>query len=99
MINLLTDLKQAISRQRDKSNPNYNCFLYIFNQNNFEKTEKELIRITDNCIRQITDNCTLLNELKQNNDAKFESTLKTFSESQSFKTYTYYENGSYIVDL
>ena len=68
MINLLTDLKQATSRQRNKSNPNYNRFIYIYNQNNFEKSESELLRIVEESKRQVKDNCQLLNELKASGD-------------------------------
>lgn len=42
MIDMLTDLKQAVSRQRDKSNPNNDRFIYIYNQTIFSKSEREL---------------------------------------------------------
>ena len=77
MVNLLTDLKQATSRQRNKRNPNYNTFIYIFNQNNFDKSEQELINIIDENKKQIEDNCKLLNELLMNGDTRYNSTLKT----------------------
>ena len=78
MVNLLTDLKQATSRQRNKRNPNYNTFIYIFNQNNFDKSEQELTNIIDENKKQIEDNCKLLNELLMNGDTRYNSTLKTF---------------------
>ena len=98
MINLLTDLKQATSRQRNKSNPNYNRFIYIYNQNNFEKSESELLKIVENSKKQVSDNCQLLNELKEKGDSKLESTLKTFNESKLFTTYSIIKDGKFTVN-
>lgn len=47
MIDLSTDLKQAISRQRKKSNPHYGKFLFIYNQSSFTLSEIELLAKTD----------------------------------------------------
>lgn len=96
MINLLTDLKQATSRQRNKKNPNYDTFIYIYNQSTFEKTENELLDIINDNRKQIESNCKLLNELLEKNDEKFAPTLKTFSDSKLFNTYTLEVNGKYI---
>ncbi|WP_163324855.1 hypothetical protein [Draconibacterium mangrovi] len=43
MIDFSTDLKQAISRQRNKNNPNYGRFIFIYNQSSFNITEEELL--------------------------------------------------------
>ena len=96
MINLLTDLKQATSRQRNKKNPNYDTFIYIYNQSTFEKTENELLDIINDNRQQVESNCKLLNELLEKNDDKFAPTLKTFSDSKLFNTYSLEENGKYI---
>lgn len=96
MINLLTDLKQATSRQRNKSNPNYNRFIYIYNQNNFEKSEGELLEILEQSKKQIADNCNLLNELANSN--QYESTLKTFKDSKLFNSYTLYKENKFIIN-
>ena len=96
MINLLTDLKQATSRQRDKNNPNYDTFIYIYNQSTFEKTETELINLIEENRKQIESNCKLLNELLEKQDDKFAPTLKTFRDSDLFNTYSLEENGKYI---
>lgn len=96
MINLLTDLKQATSRQRNKKNPNYDTFIYIYNQSTFEKTENELLDIINDNRKQIESNCSLLNELLERNDNKFASTLKTFKDSELFNAYSLEENGKYI---
>ncbi len=97
MLNLLTDLKQATSRQRNKNNPNYNTFIYLYNQNNFEKTEKELLNIIDANKEQITDNCKLLNELLEKNDSRYNSTLKTFKDSPLFRNYSLF-NGKHTLN-
>lgn len=47
MIDLRTDLQQAISRNRIKDNPHYGKYIFIYNEAIFEKTEKELLYIID----------------------------------------------------
>lgn len=88
MIDLTTDLRQATSRQRDKSNPNYDRYIYIYNQNAFEQSEEELLNIINKSEKEINENCGLLNDLIDNKDARYQSTLKRFNESEEFKTYT-----------
>lgn len=91
MINLLTDLKQATSRQRNKQNPNYDRFVYIYNQNNFKKTEDELTEIIDNVQRETEESCSLLNELIAKQDSRYTSTLKKFNHCSDFLTYSYFD--------
>lgn len=55
MIDMLTDMKQAISRQRDKNNPNYNKFVYLYNQSIFSKSEDELLSEIDKRKKNITE--------------------------------------------
>jgi hypothetical protein len=98
MINLITDLKQAVSRQRNKKNPNYNRFIYIYNQNNFAKTESEILQIISDSKKQVQDNCQLLNDLKNTDDDKYTSTLKTFQESKLFKSYSLYKDGKHHIN-
>lgn len=88
MINLLTDLKQATSRQRNKHNPNYNRFIYIYNQNAFSKSEDELIGIIENTRKEIIENCSLLDDLRMNKDDRYLSTATRFLESKTFVNYT-----------
>lgn len=88
MINLLTDLKQATSRQRNKYNPNYNRFIYIYNQNAFNKSEDELISIIENTRKGIIENCSLLDDLRINKDNRYLSTATRFLESKIFQNYT-----------
>lgn len=53
MIDMLTDLKQAISRQRNKNNPNYGSYIYIYNQTIFSKSEEDLLRIINGVRKKI----------------------------------------------
>lgn len=55
MIDMLTDLKQAVSRQRNKNNPNYGSYIYIYNQSIFSQN-KDLLKKIDsvrNKVKQI----------------------------------------------
>jgi len=47
MIDIRTNLKQAISRQRIKTNPNYGKYIYIYNQFEDEITKEVLIKRVD----------------------------------------------------
>lgn len=47
MVDLLSDLKQAVSRNRNKNNTHYGSYVYIYNQSVFNKTEEELINELD----------------------------------------------------
>lgn len=47
MMDLRTDLRQAISRNRNKDNPNYGTYIFIYNQSIFKDSEKELINKID----------------------------------------------------
>jgi len=59
MVDILTDLKQAVSRQRKKDNPNYGTYIYIFNQTKFTKSEEELIAELDEIRDKISDSVKL----------------------------------------
>lgn len=89
MVDMLTDLKQAISRNRSKSNPNYGTYVYIYNQTVFNQSEEELIQkiekyretlqyALDNYInKSIKDNVDMLNSIKEdvNNYCKLNNGL------------------------
>jgi hypothetical protein len=59
MVDMLTDLKQAVSRQRDKSNPNYGTYIYIYNQSLFEKSQDDLLNEIDEVYDKITNSIIL----------------------------------------
>lgn len=43
MLDMLTDIKQASSRQRDKTNPHYGTYLFMYNQNILESNDEEFL--------------------------------------------------------
>ena len=43
MLDIITDVRQAVARQRDRTNPFFDQFLFLYNNNVFEMTEEELI--------------------------------------------------------
>ena len=89
MVDLNTDLIQATSRQRDKSNPNFNRFVYIYDQSPFgEKTEEDLITEMDAVHQRIEDNCETLKKMDKLS-REYTSTVETFSQSEDFRRYTY----------
>lgn len=45
MMDLKTDLQQAISRNRSKTNANYGRYIFIYNQSLFSKSEEELLEV------------------------------------------------------
>ena len=91
MIDLNTDLIQATSRQRQKTNPNFHRFVYIYDQNPFgEKSEEELISEIEAVRQRICYNCeTLLRIDKAKNEQEYKSAVETFSQSGDFRRYTF----------
>lgn len=99
MIDLETDLIQATSRQRLKSNPNYDRYVFIYDENPFEKTEAELVNELDAIKVRIINNCETLKKLRHpegktgtianlegRND--FNHTAETFCQSEDFIKFT-----------
>lgn len=62
MVDMLTDLKQAVSRQRDKSNPHYGKYIYIYNKSVFALSEKELLKQIDDIRLKLERYITPTNE-------------------------------------
>lgn len=64
MLSMLFDIKQAVSRQRLKTNKFFNRFLFIYDQDTFNVTEEE-IQQEINEVRGIVNNlCSNINKLK-----------------------------------
>lgn len=89
MINALIDLKQAISRQRDKTNPNYNRYIFIYNQTIFKLSQEELQHEIVTLESELTLNVALLNELSGD---KYIATKNRFVESLVFSRYAFLKN-------
>ena len=88
MVDINTDLIQATSRQRDKSNPNFDRFVYIYDQNEFEKSEEELKADIEAVHQRIADNCRTLARIDKES-SEYESAVVTFNQSADFRKYTY----------
>lgn len=92
MIDMLTDLKQAVSRQRNKDNPNYGSYIYIYNQSIFEKSDEDLLRITQTIYSKIIQAIKLWDYAKENN------LTDGYSISNDFNRYTLKEGNDYILN-
>lgn len=92
MIDLYTDLKQAISRQRLKSNPNYGSYIYLFNQSLFSKSEEELITDLEGIRDKIILNIPHYEYLKSIGKEKY------FMKDKDFIEYTLFKNNTYVLN-
>ena len=86
MIDMLTDLKQAISRQRNKNNPNYGSYIYIYNQTIFSKSEEDLLNIINNVRKKIELNIPHYDHLRSIGEEK------NFMYDSDFKAYTLFKD-------
>ena len=91
MIDINFDMKQAMSRNRNKSNQFYGECLFIYNQSIFEKSENELIEILDN--KRIELSNAILGVSKIKNKTEYDSVMKYIGQSKEFVTYVKNENG------
>ena len=92
MIDMLTDLKQAISRQRNKNNPNYGSYIYIYNQSIFSQNEEALLKIIDGVRKKIELNIPHYHFLKSIGQEE------SFMCDADFKTYTLFQDGEYQIN-
>lgn len=97
MVDINTDLIQATSRQRDRCNPNFDRFVFIYNQNVFEKSEEELVSELNKVYDRINDNCNTLSGMAKC-CREYESAVATFNQSVDFCRYTYKEDGVYVLN-
>jgi len=88
MIDILTDLKQAISRQRDKKNPNYDKFVYIYSQSIFSKSKEELLKELDDRYESLSQAIYLWEVAKRDGKRSGFSYTET---NKDFITYTNYD--------
>lgn len=84
MIDMLTDLKQCVNRNRINSDR----YIFIYNQNIYDKSKEELSSLLEETKNQITSNCELLNR----KDDGWEYTLKTFQGNKLFNQYTIFKD-------
>ncbi|HMT02787.1 MAG TPA: DEAD/DEAH box helicase family protein, partial [Burkholderiales bacterium] len=94
MIDIATDLKQAVSRQRMKTNIHYNKYIYIYNKIIFEKDEQILI----DKINKLKDN--LGQSIQLYEIAKNENLKDGFMVDNDFIAYTnyLYDKDTYVIN-
>lgn len=85
MLDMLTDVKQAISRQRIKSNPHYNKFVYIYNQSIFNKSSESLLNDLNATESKIKASISLYDTAKEVNNTK------GFITNEEFDNYSNYD--------
>lgn len=96
MLDIMTDIKQACSRQRDKSNVHYGTYVYIYNQTSFDKTEEDLMKK----IQFDYDSLLLPLEMwekskKLKKEKEFENVMK---DASLFNSYTVFKDNNYILN-
>ena len=85
MIDSNYDMKQAMSRNRNKNNQFYGTCLYIYNTTIFDKSEKEILLDLSNTRQRLERNIDTLQNDKEENKS---FTLETFSSDDSFLQFT-----------
>lgn len=90
MVDLMTDFKQAVSRQRNKANPNFGTYIFIYNQTAFEQTENELLRKLE-AIRE-----KILYNIPKYEECKKEGNAHKFMFDRDFENYTYSKNDTFV---
>lgn len=92
MIDILTDLKQAVSRQRDKTNPNYGYYIFIYKQSIFKKSESELIEILDKIYEKIKSGIEIYKAALNIGEEE------GFMMDNNFKAYTSFNGYEYTIN-
>lgn len=92
MIDMLTDLKQAVSRQRNKNNPTYGSYVYIFNQTIFKKSEGELLQELLATYEKIKKSIALYDLAVKNNISN------GFEPYPDFEAYTFFKDNRYEIN-
>lgn len=92
MVDVNTQLKQAISRNRSNNNPFKNNYIFIYNQSMFEKSEEELLSNLSSLEKRLKDNCNIINRLEGD---EYISQEITNNQSKDFAAYTIKNCGKY----
>lgn len=95
LLDINTDLVQAVSRQRMKTNPNYEKYVFIYN---YMPSKEDLSLKAKETEKIITDGCEDLCIKKANNDTKYSSMLTLLLDSPLFNAYTNIYEGCYITN-
>lgn len=95
LLDISTDLTQAISRQRIKTNPNYDRYIFIYNY--IPNTSDLGLKIKE-LEERLQDNCNTLTKQKLEEPTSYQYTLTSFLAGKEFKTYTNIVNDEYVVN-
>lgn len=82
MVDINTDLQQAISRIRNSNNPNNDTYIFIYNNNLFDQSEEELLQGLNNAKEGLE---TALVDFKKSAQS---TQQKYFLTNAEFNTYT-----------
>lgn len=96
MVDMTTDLKQATSRNRCKTNPNYDAYVYIYNQTAFDKSEEDLIAIMDETRDTMQNNINVINRCITGTEQ--EAVIKTMFSNKEFKMYVKQDKDTIVLN-
>lgn len=88
MLDLQLDVKQAVSRNRDKSNPNSDRFIFYYSQGIFERNYDEIKAKIDETERDVKFHAAELSKIQIKDDGKFLPPI--------IKKYTYRDNNNQL---
>ena len=91
MLDLRLDIKQAVSRNRNRSNPNSDRFVFFYNLDIFDIDVPELIGKIDTLQQRIEDYCKGMN-------IGF-AVVDPMGISEIYKRYTYIDGGKLFINL
>lgn len=98
MIDLDTDLKQAISRQRLENNPNYGKYIFIYNQSVFKLSEEELVGRIDTIYHDLDNIVKELNKFQIRKKKTYKSFVTKLITNDDFFNYTIYKDGKWSIN-
>lgn len=93
MVDINTDLMQAVARLRNDDNPNKDRYIFIYNKTVYTKSEEELLNWLSDMRQNISDCCETLNLPSTN-----AGTRKKLSEDRDIRTFAYKDGDIYKVD-
>lgn len=94
MVDVNTDLMQAVARLRNDDNPNANKYLFIYNQTAFTKSEEDLISWIEENRDDLIDIC---GDLNGNNIAN--GTRKRLLKLKDVIEFVYINDNQYLLDV
>lgn len=93
MLDYDTDIKQIIGRQRIKTNPNRDRFIFIYNKDIYNISKQELLDNIQAVKRRLQNNCKTINE-----STCFKDNETTFLQSEEFATLCNKVDGKYQIN-